>query len=294
MAIFSRHRPQGMEERLERGEVLEFSPCPFALPAGDDLTFLLAQRLKNAYHKNISYNPQTDSAAGFLPESPAQARRLRSLLRDFADAAASWTAALLPRYAGDWQRDRISYRPEEEAIRALRVSARNDLLHLDAFPSRPTRGWRILRLFVNINPVDERVWVTSETFARLLERYGRQVGLPARTDNGWARRLGQGFLSLFQPGVQERTPYDSFMLRLHHFLKTNSEFQERAPRRFWHFQPASAWLALTDTVSHAELRGQYALEHSFFISPHSLALPDESPPALLAKACGLPVLPRVA
>jgi hypothetical protein len=294
MASPIRARSTATEERLERGEILTFAPCPFALPAGADLEFLLSQRLKNSYHKNISYNPGSDSAAGFLIETPEQAERLRSVLRSFAVGANAWLAGLLPRYAQRWQRDRVSFRPEEEAIRALRVSARNDLLHLDAFPSRPTRGWRILRLFVNVNPSDERVWVTSETFTRLLERFGPDVGLPVDSGGGWARRLGHGFLSLFQPGVQERTPYDSFMLRLHHFLKTNSEFQERAPRRFWHFQPGTAWLALTDTVSHAELRGQYALEHSFFIAPESLALPELSPPALLEKACGLPVLPRAA
>jgi hypothetical protein len=283
-------RAASMEERLERGEILTFAPCPFALPAAADLEFLLGQRLRSSHQKNISYNPASDTAAGFRIESPAQAERLRGLLRTFADSAGSWLAQVLPRYAGAWQRDRVSFRPEEEAIRALRVSARNDLLHLDAFPSRPTRGWRILRLFVNINPVDERVWVSSDTFAQLLARFGADVGLPASMGTGWAHRLGQGLLSLFQPGTQERTPYDSFMLRLHHFLKTNNDFQERARRRFWHFAPNTAWLALTDTVSHAELRGQYALEHSFFIAPESLALPAESPPALLEKACGLPVL----
>jgi hypothetical protein len=283
-----------LEERLERGEILPFAPCPFALPTGPALAFLLEQRLKSSYQKNISYNPGSDTAAGFLLQSSDQAERLRGLLRDFSTAATTWLAGLLPRYASHWQRDRVSFRPEEEATRALRLTARNDLLHLDAFPSRPTRGYRILRLFANVNPTDERVWVASETFGRLLERFGTEVGLPAGAGENWARRLGQGLLELFQPVAQERTPYDSFMLRLHHFLKANAEFQERAPRRFHHFKPGTAWLAFTDTVSHAELRGQYALEHSFFIAPRSLALPEESPPALLEKACGLPVLPRAA
>jgi hypothetical protein len=282
------------EERLERGELLTFAPCPFALPAGDELTFLLRQRLRNSYHKNISFNPDSDTVTGFRYRTPEQAERLRILLDAFSSGAASWLCRLLPRYAPTLQRDRASFRPEEEATRALRLTARNDLLHLDAFPSRPTRGFRILRLFVNINPTDDRVWLTSETFGRLLEQFGYKVGLPVGDGSGWARRLGQGLLGLFQPGVQERTPYDSFMLRLHHFLKNNSEFQERAPRRFWHFAPGTAWLAFTDTISHAELRGQYALEHSFFIAPHSLAVPEASPPALLERACGLPVLPRAA
>ena len=46
----------GIEHRLERGEIVTFLPCPFALFLGDDLTFLLQQR-NGRIHKNISYNP---------------------------------------------------------------------------------------------------------------------------------------------------------------------------------------------------------------------------------------------
>jgi hypothetical protein len=284
----------GLAERLERGELIPFDPCPFPLPENDARSFLLQQRLKNSYHKNISYNPGNDLLTGAFLDSAEQTERIHAVMRQFSQTAQDWLARLLPRYAKHWHPDRASFRPEEEAIRALRLTARNDLLHLDAFPSRPTRGHRILRLFVNVNPTDERVWVTSQTFAQILERYGHFVGLPADSGDGWARRLSHNFLSFFQPGTQERTPYDSFMLRLHHYLKSSAEFQERAPRRFWHFQPGTAWLVFTDTVTHAELRGQFALEHSLFIAPESLALPDESPPALLEKAAGLPVLPRAA
>jgi hypothetical protein len=42
---------------------------------------------------------------------------------------------------------------------------------------------------------------------------------------------------------------------------------------------------MTDTCSHSVLRGRYALEHSYFVSPAVLALPEESPPVLLQKAC---------
>jgi hypothetical protein len=99
------------------------------------------------------------------------------------------------------------------------------------------------------------------------------------------RRVGQGILGLFQPRISERTAYDDFMLRLHHFMKSNEGFQERASRKLIHFKPGTAWLLFSDTVSHAELRGQHALEHSFFVAPDTLALPDESPPALLEKLC---------
>jgi hypothetical protein len=174
----------------------------------------------------------------------------------------------------------------------LRLTARNDLLHVDAFPSRPSHGARILRLFVNLNPVEPRVWVTSDTFPDLLARYGARVGLPGR-DRGLLRRLGSGALGLL--GLRRRrSAYDAFMLRLHNAMKADAVFQRDCAKREWHFPPGSLWLVITDTASHAVLRGRYALEHSYFLSPETLALPEESPPALLQRACGTPVLDRAA
>ncbi|MBI1831456.1 MAG: Kdo hydroxylase family protein [Planctomycetes bacterium] len=283
-----------LEERLERGELITFEPCHFTLPSGDDLAFLMQQQLGGSAHKNISYNPADRAVSGFAMQSPEQADRLQALMSDFSHRASQWLGDLLPRYAAAWQLDRASLRPEEEATRKLRLTARNDLLHFDAFPSRPTRGWRILRLYVNINPTDDRVWLTSDTFAKVLEKYGEAVGLPGPQRDTWMRRLGHGILSLFQPNAPERSDYDDFMLRLHHFLKMDDEFQERAARKLWRFKPSTAWLLFSDTVSHAELRGQYALEHSFFVAPRTLALPDESPPALLERKSGVQVLPIAA
>lgn len=283
-----------LEERLERGEIVPFQPCPFALPSDDDLAFLMQQKLRSLNHKNISYNPANQSVSGFVQHSPEQAARMQRVMGEFSERAIAWLGAKLPRYAASWQPDRASLRPEEEATRKLRLTARNDLLHFDAFPSRPTRGHRILRLYVNINPIDDRVWLSSETFARVLEKYGTLVGFSANHPMDWVQRLGQGIIGLFQPNLLERTEYDEFMLRLHHFLKTNDDFQERAPRRLWYFKPKTAWLLFSDTISHAELRGQYALEHSFFVSPESLALPDESPPVLLSRLAKTKLLPKAA
>jgi hypothetical protein len=282
--------PPDVAQRLERGEVVFFPVCPFALPNGDDMTFLLEQQLASRAHKNVSYDPRRDRAAGFLRQSASQAERLHRLLADFARDATAWLAGLLPRYAASWKLDLVSYRPIEEATRQLRLKARNDLLHVDAFPTRPTNGWRILRCFVNVNPTEPRVWVTSEPFARLLERYGEAAGLPGRHGVEWVRRVQDGVLRLFRPGRPVRSPYDGFMLRLHDYLKADEKFQERTPKQFWKFPPGSTWLAITDTCSHAVLRGRFALEHSYFLAPQSLALPSESPPALLARMCGRRVL----
>jgi hypothetical protein len=272
-----------LDELLERGEVVYLPTCPFALPVGDDLHFLFGQTLGGRRHKNISYDPRTGAASGFRRHGDEQATRLAHLLAEFADTAASWLTKALPRYAAGWRRDRASFRPEEEATRHLRLHARNDLLHIDAFPSRPTGGDRILRLFVNINLSEPRVWLTSDTFPRLLERFGHVVGLPTGRAS-LARRL----LGLFNPRPP-RSLYDGFMLRLHHHLMSDEHFQEKGPRRFWSFAAGSAWLAFTDSVSHAELRGRYALEHTFFVPVDCLLDPGQAPATLFQRACGLPL-----
>jgi hypothetical protein len=285
---------QTIEERLERGEVVLFDACPFPLPQGDDMAFLLAQRLASRAHKNISYDPQRGNASGFLRRSSEDAERLRRLLAEFARSVTTWLARTLPRYSKAWRPDKVSYRPVEEATRKARLKARNDLLHVDAFPTRPTNGWRILRCFVNVNPTEPRVWVTSEPFARLLERYGEAAGLPGKSGSDWMRQARDGLIRLFRPRRMPRSPYDAFMLRLHDYLKASEGFQERTPKQFWKFPPGSAWLAITDTCSHAVLRGRFALEHSYFLAPTSLALPSESPAALLAGLCGRSVLDQAA
>jgi hypothetical protein len=272
-------------ERLERGEVLFYPKAPFALPQGADLDFLLQQELGTMAHKNISYNPHNDKVNGFVRRSAEQVERLRGIFARFSKAATDWMAELLPHYTHGWHLDRASFRPQEEATRRLRANARNDLLHVDAFPGRPSRGNRILRVFANINPREPRIWVTSDPFAKLLKRYGEAAGLPGRDRTQWLKHLGQSVLGLFRPQVGRRSEYDLFMLRFHDYLKLSEEFQEKGPKYLHTFPPGCVWVAMTDTCSHAVLRGRYALEHSYFVSPTVLALPEESPPVLLRKAC---------
>lgn len=277
--------PAPVEARLERGEVLFYPVSPFPLPSGDDLKFLLRQRLGSAAHKNVSYNPATGRVGGFARRDAAESQWLHEVLAAFSRDVTAWVRQTLARYEGALRLDMVSYRPQEEATRRLRHTARNDLLHVDAFPTRPTGGDRILRVFANINPSEPRIWVTSEPFAKLLHRYGEAAGLPGRSRPGWVEQLGAGVLSLFRPGRARRTAYDQFMLRFHDYLKTHDEFQERTPKRLWTFPPGSAWMTMTDACSHAVLRGRYALEHSYFVPASAQVLPDESPAALLKAAC---------
>jgi hypothetical protein len=269
--------------RLERGELIYYPQCPFALPEGPDRELLLRQRLA-ALHKNVSYNPADSRVSGCVRQ-PGEDGELARVLGEFSRRVCAWVGEVLPLYAGGLRPDRATLHPEEEATRRLRLRARNDLLHVDAFPTRPSHGDRILRVWVNINPTEPRVWVTAEPFAVLLPRFGGAVGYPTESETGWLEQLRHGLLRLFRPGMPPRSPYDAFMLRLHDYLKLDDHYQERAPKQLWTFPPGSAWVAMTDACNHAVLRGRYALEHSFFVSPSVLALPDEAPVALLARAC---------
>jgi hypothetical protein len=282
------------EERLESGAILFYPSAPFPLPQGDALAFLLRQELGRLAHKNISYNPATGKVTGFVRHSAEQEEQLRELFASFSRNVTEWLSRELPRYHQGLHPDRTSFRPLEEATRRLRPTARNDLLHIDAFPNRPSQGRRILRVYANVNPSEPRIWVTSEAFARLLARYGEEVGLPGRPGPGWFQKLSEGMRGIFRTGGALRSAYDSFMLRFHDYLKHNDQFQERATKRLWTFPPGSVWLAMTDGISHADLRGRFALEHSWFVATDQLVLPAQSPAALLATACSAPRSGRAA
>src|SRR4051812_46489698 len=96
------------EARLERGEVLFYPACPFAVPTGDDHAFLLRQRLARLA-KNISYNPAKGRAAGFLRATPADAERLRALFAAFSESVTAWVDRTLPRYRHGRRLDQVSF-----------------------------------------------------------------------------------------------------------------------------------------------------------------------------------------
>jgi 3-deoxy-D-manno-oct-2-ulosonic acid (Kdo) hydroxylase len=271
---------------LESGNILFFPRMPFPLSAENN-AFLLAQKQTDAgYHKNIAYRPVEKRLTGTGKMPPQDAARLKSILAAYSDWAAQFLGEIIPEYSGRWTRDFASFRPIEEKGRAARLTARNDLAHVDAFPTRPTHGDRILRLFTNINPTCGRVWITSETFEGLAQRFARQVGIPRSSSRG--QMLGKVADAL---GLRQwaRSPYDAFMLRFHDFLKQNGDFQRSCLKQQWEFPPGSCWICYTDMVSHAVLSGRFALEQTFLISRHAMALPEKSPIRILERICGHPL-----
>jgi hypothetical protein len=271
---------------LEEGNILLFGETPFALPAGDR-EFLLRQRQTEAgYHKNIAYRPGGDRVTGVARQQAEDAEQLKRVLREYSKTVVGFAAGVLSAYAGRWHLDYASFRPQEEAGRKLSRHARNDLLHVDSFPTRPTRGDRIFRVFTNINPAAPRVWRTGETFPELAERFAIASGLLERATR---RGPGQSVLSLLRSvgfPVRARPPYDEFMHRFHNFLKDNEGYQDSARAEVVSFPPGSTWMVFTDMVTHAVLSGQFALEQTFLIARRSLTHPELAPVAVLERLAG--------
>lgn len=277
-------------KELERGNILFFPSIPFPFPQ-EEINFLLEQRQsKSAGRKNIAYKPQIDKITNHDTKNPEAAKRIHQILRRYSQKVTEFLKLLLPAYSEKWRLDYASFRPFQEKGRNLRVRARNDLLHVDSFPTRPLHGARILRFFTNINPTESRRWITSRPFSELAEEFGghgvlfpKSIGHSRREE--WGRKFKR---FLHQKGfkIPLRSPYDQFMMQLHNFLKENENFQKNCPKDSWDFPPSSCWAVFTDQVSHAALSGQFALEQTLIVPPKALIFPEEAPVAILERLSG--------
>ena len=145
----------------------------------------------------------------------------------------------MKRYADEWKIDFASFRPIEESGRQVSLHSRNDLLHFDSFPTRPSHGDRLLRIFTNIHPERARVWITTDHFGELAGKFAERVGLhrkPSASGDLW-RIDSPGCAKLGLP-VIDRPPYDRFMLKIHHAMKEDAAFSKRAGKIAGSFPPA--------------------------------------------------------
>jgi 3-deoxy-D-manno-oct-2-ulosonic acid (Kdo) hydroxylase len=272
--------------QLEAGDILYFPQTPISFRS-KDLSFLLGQQQTGStLHKNIAYKPNLDRVSGLDTgtTSAAELNQLQAVMRQYSLQVTRFLTAFLSPYQARWQLDYASFRPQEEEGRDLPLRRRNDLLHTDAFPTRPTRGARILRFFNNIHPSRTRDWVVTDPFTVLAPRYApQQIALPApgnyaiRALRSVANAAGLG---LAFPALK-RSPYDDFMMRFHNFLKENAGFQAECSKQYLQFPPGSSWMVYTDMIPHAVLSGQYALEQTFLVEHQAMVSPETSPLSVL-------------
>jgi hypothetical protein len=275
---------------LERGDILFFPVSPPLLSDADG-AFLVTQKQVNAsYHKNISYRPGEDRLKGVDQADSAERERVHDIMRGYSKCAISFMGGFLKHYAASWKIDFASFRPIEESGRQVALHSRNDLLHFDSFPTRPSHGDRLLRIFTNVHPKRERVWITTDHFEALAGQFANRIGLHRRPGALAAcRDLTVKVAARLGLPVVDRPPYDRFMLKFHHAMKEDAGFQATCRKDRWEFPSGSTWIVFTDSASHACLSGQYALEQTFIVRRKSLAYPEISPIAILEKLAGYPL-----
>jgi hypothetical protein len=260
-------------DTLEGGGVLMLPKLAFEL-SENERRFLSAE-WSDRRAKNISL--EGDALRG-AHGGQSDLATLAGMIARFAACAANLVAGLSPRYAPYVRRARTSFRPQPAVGRSLSWRKDDSRLHIDAFPSRPNRGERILRVFCNVNPREDRVWRVGEDFRAMaqtfLPRVGRQVP-------------GTAFLlSLLGVTKGTRSEYDHLMLGLHDRAKADDDYQRNCAQQIVRFAPGTTWLCFSDQVMHAAVSGQHMLEQTIHLPVAALYRPESSPLAILKAMSG--------
>lgn len=259
-------------QALEDGQVLLLPQLDF--PLLDAERHFLSPDIAGAA-KNVSLNPADGCVRG-SSATGAELGVLHGMMDRYATASQTLLRQLLPTYASTVRTGRTSFRPVEIAGRETSWRKDDTRLHVDSFPSSPTGGERILRMFTNVHPQGRtRTWRLGESFEGVARRYLPSLHrpLPGSCELLRLLRITKG----------RRTAYDHFMLQLHDGMKADTKYQAEVEQSLHEFAPGQTWLVYTDQVSHAAMAGQHAFEQTFYLPVAGMAEPAKSPLRVLER-----------
>lgn len=265
---------------LEKGEVLYFPSLPFALTPEE--SELLDPALVSPKRKNIMYQADKNEVRGTAEDiSEAKKEAVKGLLKRYSEASYKLLTDLIPAYKDKLHSPmntlRLNAIDEWSDSHSFRKDDRR--LHVDAFPSRPLHGKRIIRIFNNINPSGvPRKWRVGEAFPDLAKRLLPQV----KAYNS----LGASLLDTLQITKSRRTHYDHIMLQFHDMMKEDENYQAKGIQWDVDFMPGSTWICFSDQTPHAAMSGQFMLEQTFQLDIDDMVDPDKSPLKVLEKMVG--------
>lgn len=264
---------------LEAGKVLYLPQLSFVL-SRDEQRFL-DPAIRDPKTRNISLdaNARLKGVAG----DAAVQQAVAAMIGRFRAQAQTLIESLLPGYTGALRLAPTSYRPTQVETRSQSWRADDRRMHVDAFPSRPNYGERILRVFTNVNPQGAaRVWRVGEPFETVAKRF-----LPrAKPYSRWQAKA----LAALHVTKSLRSEYDHLMLQLHDGMKSDMAYQKDAPQVTMPFPPGSVWVCFSDQASHAVMSGQYMMEQTFHLPVARQYDPDSSPLAILTRLTGRPLI----
>jgi hypothetical protein len=265
-------------DALEGGLVVFLPSLPFKIEERERC--LLSPSVADGKAKNVSLDPASGAVKGAAADADQAA--LQAMLERFASDATRLVTELFPAYAAGLERARTSYRPVEIVGRSYSPLKDDKLLHVDAFPSTPTNGRRILRLFTNIAPAGHaRIWRVGEPFQDFARKFLPSLPRP--------NPLAAWFFAAVGATKGRRSAYDQLMLSLHDGAKRDAVYQKGSPQVEIAFPPGTSWLCYTDQVLHAALAGQYALEQTFHLDLASMVDAARSPLKVLEGLAGRPL-----
>ena len=265
-------------DALESGQVLFFPQLPFQLTATEQALLTPAVRDPKARNISLGVDAQLKGAQG----DAATVAALTGMVARFRAQAQSLVHGLFPHYVPQLRLAPTSYRPMAVETRAQSWRADDKRLHVDAFPSRPTYGERILRVFTNVNPNGEaRVWRVGESFDEVLQTF-----LPkAKPYVPWQAEV----LKLLHVTKSYRSEFDHIMLQLHDGMKGDLAYQATCRQETVPFPPGSSWVCFSDQATHAVMAGQFMLEQTLHFPAGAEYKPASSPLGRIEHALGRPL-----
>ncbi|WP_423456248.1 Kdo hydroxylase family protein [Ottowia sp. VDI28] len=266
-------------QAVEAGKVLYFPQLGFALRPEEQP--LLREDMLKAGTRNVSLGADgvLKGAAGSEDEQEA----LAAMVGRFRQQAIQLIDGLLPEYKGLLRLAPTSFRPKQVETRAQSVRADDQRMHVDAFPSRPNYGERILRVFTNLNPQGvARVWRLGDDF----EAVARQFLPRAKPYRLWQAKA----LNALHVTKSLRSEYDHLMLQLHDLMKFDENYQKNGTQTRMPFPPGSVWVCFSDQATHAVMSGQFMMEQTLYLPPGREVDPQSSPLAILTRLTGRPLV----
>ena len=263
-------------EALEQGRLLYCPALAFSLEEGEQP--FLSPTWSDGSRKNISFEPATGRLGGTTVQG-VESDVLKAMMARYAMVTRRFLEALLPSYRSALRQARTSFRPAQVEDRPQSYKKDDRRLHTDAFPSRPTRGARILRIFSNVNPSGlDRVWRVGEPFGDMARQFLPRVSRP----------VPGSALVLAALGIAKgrRSAYDHAMLQLHDRVKADLGYQDQARQVQLAFPPGSTWVVFTDQVLHAAMSGQFLFEQTFHLPVAAQRWPELSPLRTLERLSG--------
>lgn len=260
---------------LEAGKVLYFPHAGFELRPDEKALLTPSVLAPGVRNISLSANGSIKGVAG----GAATEQAVAGMVGRFAEQALALVNGLLPHYSPALRVAPTSFRPTQVETRVQSWRADDRRLHVDAFPSRPNYGERILRVFINVNPQGApRVWRIGEPFEAIAKRFLPRV----KRYSHWRAAV----LRSLHVTKSMRSEYDHLMLQLHDAMKSDIDYQQNSPQTKMPFPPGSVWICFSDQASHAVMSGQYMLEQTLHLPAARQYNPESSPLAILSRLAG--------